>query len=240
MNIRSLKEHLGNIPLVALVLANMAPIYGVVYFGWDAFNIVLLYWAENVVIGFYNVLKMACAKVENPILNIGKVFPILFFILHYSAFVGGHGLFIFAIFGKDKGNSIMAPGEQSWPCFLVFVQLFVNVIRHCWLTIPADMKYAIGILFVSHGVSFVRNYLIGGEYRTSTTKDLMSQPYGRIMIMHVAIIFGGFISMSIGSPVGVLIVLVVMKTVIDAVFHLRQHKAPKAAATAKQEEPIGE
>jgi hypothetical protein len=233
---KSLREHLGNVPLVALVLANMAPIYGVVYFGWDAFNIVLLYWAENVVIGFYSVLKIMFAKAEHPIVYVFRLFPAAFFVLHYGAFVGVHGVFIFALFSKDKGSDMMGFGGHSWPCFLVFVQILVNVIRHCWLTIPADMKYAIGVLFVSHGVSFVRNYLMGGEYLTSATKDLMGQPYARIMIMHVAIILGGFVSMSMGSPMGVLIVLVVLKTIIDVKLHLRQHQTRPRPAGAENGE----
>lgn len=36
---KPLKGYFTNIPLLILVLANMAPIYGVVVFGWDAFYI---------------------------------------------------------------------------------------------------------------------------------------------------------------------------------------------------------
>jgi hypothetical protein len=223
----SLKKYYSDISLVALVAANMIPIYGVVVFGWDAFYIVLLYWAENIVIGFYNILKIAFAKVEPPILQIGKLFLIPFFTLHYSAFVGGHGLFIFVLFGKGEGNNLMGPfgaGSHPWPCFLVFVQLLINVIQHCWTTIPMNMKYMIGTLFLSHGVSFVRNYILGGEYLTAKPQELMSQPYSRIIVMHVAIIAGAFISAAMGSPAGVLIVLVALKTILDIKLHLRQHK----------------
>jgi hypothetical protein len=219
-----LKEQVSNIPLIVLVVANLLPIYGVLFFGWDAFSIVLLYWAENLIIGFYNILKMAFAKVNNPIENLGKLFTIPFFIIHYGGFVAVHGMFIFFLFGKDKGNT-MFPIGHAWPCFLIFVQLLFNVIRHYWTTIPNDMKYAIGSLFLSHGVSFVHNYILAGEYKTSISKDLMSQPYSRIFVMHIAILAGAFLTAMIGSPIGVLIVLIVLKTIIDVKFHLRQHKA---------------
>lgn len=219
---KPLQSYITNIPLLVLVLANMLPIYGVVVFGWDAFSIVLLYWAENLIIGFYNILKMVFAKVEHPAAHLGKLFTIPFFIIHYGGFVGVHGMFIFFIFGKDKGGEIMKAGH-TWPCFLVFVQLLIGVIRHCWTTIPNDMKYAIGSLFLSHGVSFVRNYLLAGEYKTSTTNALMGQPYSRIFVMHIAIIAGGFLSFALGSPAGVLIVLIILKTIIDVKLHLRQH-----------------
>ena len=221
-----LKEQLTNIPVIALVIANMLPIYGVVALGWDAFNIVLLYWAENLIIGFYNIFKIVFAKVEPPIANLGKLFLIPFFIIHYSGFVAVHGLIIFSLFGKGDADKSLGIGQHPWPCFLVFVQLLVNVIRHCWTTIPNDMKYTIGSLFLSHGVSFVHNYLIAGEYKTSSPNNLMAQPYSRIFVMHVAILVGGILSLKMGSPIGVLIILIVLKTIIDVTLHLRQHRVP--------------
>jgi hypothetical protein len=222
---KPLKEQFRDISLIALVFANLLPIYGVVVFGWSAFNIVLLYWAENIIIGFYNILKIAFAKVEPPIANLGKLFLILFFIIHYSGFVAVHGLFIFFLFGKKESLQSLGTFEHPWPCFLIFVQLLVSVIRHCWTTIPNDMKYAIGSLFLSHGVSFVHNYLIVGEYKTSKPNDIMTQPYSRIIVMHIAILAGAFLTVTIGSPLGVLIILIALKTILDVKFHLRQHRA---------------
>ncbi len=218
------EDFFANMPLLALVIANMAPIYGVVVFGWDAFYIVLLYWAENLIIGFFNILKMAFARVECPIFHLGKLFMIPFFIIHYGGFSAIHGIFIFLIFGKSEGGRALELGRHAWPCFLIFVQLLIGIIWHCWTTVPNDMKYAMGALFLSHGVSFVRNYLIAGEYKTSRPKNLMGQPYSRVVVMHLAIIAGGFLSFSIGSPAGVLIVLIVLKTIIDIKLHLREHR----------------
>jgi hypothetical protein len=46
------KKDLSDVPVLALLAANAIPLFGVVFLGWDAFHIVLLYWAENIVIGF--------------------------------------------------------------------------------------------------------------------------------------------------------------------------------------------
>ena len=46
------------------VLANLVPAVGVLFFGWDAFTVVFLYWLENAVIGVFNILKMALARSE--------------------------------------------------------------------------------------------------------------------------------------------------------------------------------
>lgn len=217
-----LKDVFTNIPLVALLAANAIPLAGVLFLGWDAFAIVLLYWAENLAIGFYNVLKIAFTEAPYPAMHMGKLFAIPFFMIHYGGFMAVHGIFVLALF--KQGPDDVFPSGNTWPCFLVFLQLLFNVISSLLSILPPNMLYAIGALFISHGVSFGYNYLYKGEYRKKTVKNLMSEPYARIVVMHIAIIAGGFLTMSMGSPVGVLVMLVILKTVFDIKLHLREHR----------------
>ena len=46
---------------VGLVLANLVPLVGVVFFGWSLFGIMWIYWAENAVIGIFAILRMLTA-----------------------------------------------------------------------------------------------------------------------------------------------------------------------------------
>jgi hypothetical protein len=48
------------------------------------------------------------------------------------------------------------------------------------------------------------------------------EPYGRIIILHIAILIGGFIAMTLGSNVFVLLLLIVGKTLLDLSLHLAQ------------------
>ena len=144
-----------NVPLLALLVANAVPLFGVLFLKWDAFYVVLLYWAENLVIGFYNVLKMAFVKASHPAEHLGKLFMIPFFMVHYGGFTAVHGFFILAIFSKDQQGSPM--GNESWPCFFVFLQLLFNVIKHIMSTIPPTVRLAVLSLFASHGISFIYN-----------------------------------------------------------------------------------
>jgi uncharacterized membrane protein AbrB (regulator of aidB expression) len=82
-------------------------------------------------------------------------------------------------------------------------------------------------LFVSHGISFVYHYFYKGEYVRAKVDYLMVQPYSRIMVMHVAIIAGGALSQAMGSPIGLLLILIILKTILDITLHLRQHKGAK-------------
>ncbi len=224
LNVSNMKislEPLKNFSVIALLAANAIPLLGVIFLDWDVFSIVLLFWAENLAIGFYNVLKLAFVKVERPQDNLGKLFSIPFFIIHFGGFTAGHGLFLLLIFGKGAEEPLSDP---VWPCFLVFVQLLFGIIRQVLAIIPPDMKFAIFILFVSHGISFVNNFIYGGEWKREKVGSLMGKPYTRVMVMHIAIIAGGFLTMSTGAPIGVLAVLIILKTFIDLQFHLREHR----------------
>ena len=221
-------KYLPNIPLITLIAANIIPLWGVVFLGWDAFYIVLLYWSENIAVGFYNILKIAFAKVSDPVEHLRKLFMIPFFTIHYGGFCGVHGIFVLALFGKEGGSFMKG---TDWPCFFVFVQMLLNVIRHAYSIMPTAVRYAMGALFASHGISFVYNYLIKGEYATAKPNQLMGSPYGRVVVMHLAVLFGAFLTMALGSPVGILIILVGIKTYLDVVFHLRQHKKHQAKSS---------
>jgi hypothetical protein len=51
----------------------------------------------------------------------------------------------------------------------------------------------------------------------------MSQPYGRVMVMHVVLLIGGWVVMLMRSPVPALALLVAIKTAVD----LRAHRAER-------------
>ena len=97
-------KDLTNIPLIVLVAANLIPLWGVIFWDWDAFNVVLLYWSENIVVGFYNILKMAFARVSRPAEHLGKLFLIPFFSVHYGGFCAVHGFFVLMLFGKGESG----------------------------------------------------------------------------------------------------------------------------------------
>jgi len=187
----------------ALVVANLAPLVGVLGFGWDTGAIVLLYWCENIVAGFYTGLRMATA--DGP--AIAKLFMIPFFTFHYGMFCAVHGSFVVAIFHLEK--ALHLKGFTTPP------ELF-----RAAASLPG-MALPILALFVSHGVSFIENHFVRGERHTADLGTLMMRPYGRMIVLHVAIIFGGFAAQAAGSPTALLVVLVLLKLAVDAGTHRR-------------------
>ncbi len=198
---------------VALVLANAVPLVGVLLLGWTVFPLLLLYWLENVVVGGFNVLKMLLAKPAEPVYWAGKLFLIPFFIVHFGGFTFVHGVLVVAFFGP-KG---IQPFE-----LLTAVPAAIRANQLGWGVLS---------LIASHGFSFYWNYVKNGEYQRASLQALMGQPYGRVMVLHLTVLFGGWIVMLLGSPVGALLVLVALKTAAD----WRGHRAERRKFAALPE-----
>ncbi len=202
--------------LVALMLVNLLPVLGVLYFGWDVGALMILYWSENLVIGFYAILKML---VVSPV---GGMFGSLFFLVHYGGFCAGHGLFI-GLMLLDMKPDVLG-GVNDWPFMLVFVELLFDVISAVLSVAPPEWRWGFVALALSHGLSFLQNFLLGGERHRVGIRRLMNAPYARMMVLHVAIILGGFAVVSMGQPLWMLLTLVALKLALDLALHLREHR----------------
>jgi hypothetical protein len=189
--------------LVSLILANLWPLLGVLFLGWTVFAVVLLFWIENVIVGVFNLARMALARGGSGGQRILKVFLMPFFTVHYGMFTLVHGVFVFALFG----GTVPLSAPEALP----------DVLRGAGVG-PAALA-----LLASHGISFVANYVLGGEYRTTTAAALMLAPYGRVVVLHVVIIMGAFVIQALGTPLLALALLVVLKIGLDAGAHLREH-----------------
>ncbi len=203
------------VSLLSLVVVNLLPLLGVLFFNWDVAALVVLYWSENLVLGFFTILKML---VKSPLAGLGSS---LFFTIHYGGFCAVHGLFILVMLVSEDINPFP---EDPWPVFLVFPQLLLNVVRLVLEQAPPEWLLAFCALFVSHGISFFVNFMRGPEREQLTQRQLMGAPYGRIVVLHIAIIFGGFAVMALGQPLLMLVVLVLLKLGLDIKLHLREHR----------------
>lgn len=196
------KISLGSISTVALIIANLIPLGGVLLDGWSISEIMVLFWAESAVIGFYNLCKMW---------QVGRwslLFYGPFFIAHYGAFMVVHLLFIYGFFGGDSLDSVdvttaevVADFARLWPALLGF--------------------------FISHGISWFVNFRGRGEFEGRDMNRQMSEPYKRIIIMHVTIIFGGFLVMAFGTILPALMLLILLKISADLRAHIREHSTAR-------------
>jgi hypothetical protein len=191
-----------------LILANAVPLVGVLAWDWRVGDVVLLYWIENLVIGLFNVLRILAAQPEGAGRGLlaGKIALAGFFFVHYGGFCAGHGVFLAAMF------PVAGPGGAK----LGIDAIVLDMLRE------PGLLAAVAALAVSHGYSFVRNYLGRGEYRRVDVGRLMMRPYGRIVVVHVFVIAGGMLVQGLHAPLAALVLFVVLKTAIDYGMHRRE------------------
>lgn len=206
-NLKISGSDLKRASVIVLILTNMVPIFGVLFLDWRIFPLMFLFWMENIIIGVSNVFKMIFSSADSTGRWQAKASMILFFCVHYGLFTLVHGIFIFIVFGGFI--------EQDDPVHAVSDITSIMVDQQLW--------WAVLALFISHTISFIMNYIGKGEYKRSTLAQLMQQPYGRVVILHLTIIFGGFLVSFLGSPVVGLILLIALKTYVDIKAHLNQH-----------------
>lgn len=194
------KSSFANVSAIALIAANLLPVAGVLVSGWDLTAVVVLYWAESAVIGFYTILRMCVVS------KLGAFFAIPFFLGHFGGFMAAHFAFIYGLF-IHRGGGLPDTGA---------LEELSGIFGPLWPALAA--------LVVSHGISFVFNFLRDREYEGSSTSQLMAVPYQRIFVMHITVLLGGWIVLALGTPAPALVVLIAMKTGVD----LRAHRRERA------------
>ena len=113
-------------------------------------------------------------------------------------------MFIFGLFIEAEGISSTLPEVLA-------------IFKTLWLGILA--------LLISHAFSFRHNFINNKEYLKLSLKDQMHKPYSRIVLMHVTLIFGGFLVLALDSRLLALTLLIGMKIVVDIKAHIKEHRS---------------
>lgn len=196
--------------LTALILVNVVPLAGVLWFGWRMFDVLMLFWMESVVIGVINLLRMAVRLFGAGELKGVVLIP--FFTVHYFGFCAAHGLILVLVFGPPGLSPAQVLGASG----------FFEIIRQ--LLSEPTLRWGLIAIAASHLFSFLANFLWAGEWRRTGIDVLMGAPYGRIMLMHVVLVIGAAIFMAIGQPIYALALLVALKILADSSAHLRERR----------------
>lgn len=201
--------------IVALVLANLVPLAGVVWLDWRVLDVLLLYWVENVIIGCINVLRMLVAMRGDNLGRTGRrsgsLLLIPFFIMHYGLFCYGHYIGVVSLFGDGYFDDSVDPEGIALAGSFALTRI--------WQT---PMWIAVAAIAASHLMSFLTNFIGQGEFRRTTPQELMHRPYGRIVVMHLTVIAGGILVSMLGDPIWMLVALIAIKTGIDLHMHSRE------------------
>lgn len=194
--------------VLTLVAANLLPLAGVVWAGWDVGLVILFFWLENTVIGLYAMARMVVLDPS------GAFWSVPFFTVHFGIFTAGHGLLLSLLLFKGPADALAA---------LEADRLLVGA--------------AVGALVVSHGYSFVTNFLVGPERRETNPQRPMGRAYLRVMVLHVTLVVGGFPVLALGEPIWAIALLVTGKLAVDALAHLAEHRQAPGSEPADEAPP---
>jgi hypothetical protein len=139
----------------------------------------------------------------------------LFFVVHGGLFMTVHFIFLWVLFSGDWSRAIHGPvdfvgklviGTGLWlPLLVLFVARGAVFLYRTW---------GVPLIARLHG----RPVVAAPVAPESQAGTVFGGFYGRVIVMHIAILFGGFLSMF--GTIAPLIILIVMKTVVDLAFHV--------------------
>jgi hypothetical protein len=209
---------------LATFLGNVIPLYGVLYWQWDTFQLLMLYWMETCIVAFWTLKRLARLPVDalGTMTVNGQVRPasrtglVGFFALHASAFILVHLLFLWIFFSSAWLKKVHGVGSFFAELFLenglwsallfMFVAGWVTYLT----TAKPDYAHTIDRKVYPRRLVDRKHGGDGGD----AVGPIVGALYMRIVIMQVAIIFGAMLSQGLGSTAPLLLVIG-LKTLID-------------------------
>lgn len=177
-------------PLITIILVNMIPVVGIFFFGWRIGHVVVLFWLESIMIGFFNLLRILLAQGRDENKPAKKAGTALFFLVHYFGFMLAQGIFMFAaVLSKDD---MMTLNELNIPLVLAGLLLF-------------------------YAFNFIGDFILSGDFQRKTPDAFFFRPYGRVAIQQILILGGGWLIETNRLPreTAFTLILVGMKIIVD-------------------------
>lgn len=196
---------------IAFVLAGLFPLGLVVTGYWDARSVLIVYWVELLVLGFFTMCRILLVRT----LPVGlRLLAAVFFYTMFFGFCSGYGLFIAHMVGVKLPRMALASYVSD---------IFVTV-RHLMQAMPKFGWLAVLTLIVSHGFSFLAEW--AGK-RDLQVMHLVHRLMLRGAVLHVILIAGCAIALNSPALSWIAMVLVFAKIAIDV---YGERPAPNSAA----------
>ncbi|MEQ8205847.1 MAG: DUF6498-containing protein [Woeseia sp.] len=196
----------------SLLLANAGLLLIAISYNLSLYQLVLIYWWEGFWIGLFSALKLIVASlVGEPYRNRwvsvspgGRILASIILLVKLGAFYFGLlaavGLGILMAADRLKlGNPADEPINQ------------------------VGLIFAASLLFlISHGLSFVINFLLRGEFRTARAGDLLLTPFKRCLALYVVIVLAYIVAFAVpplATTTGFAALVIVAKVSWDYFLH---------------------
>jgi hypothetical protein len=209
------------IVLAGLVI-DLLPIYGVIAWGWNAVPLVMLYWMENVVAGVMTIPRLVISGASyggfGVLAGLGLS---VFFVFHYGLFCLVHGTFLvaFASISNPEGMGAMP-----------FADMF-GIFRF-GLDSGLHVDWMIYIIAAFQVLVFLWEFIIKGEWKNTNPMAEMFAPYARIIILHFGIFAGAAGLILLGQPMVGVLALILFRALWGITSNSKQFGAEKGIGEA--------
>lgn len=205
-------------PALVAIGFNLVPAVCVLLFGWSPAILLLLYWAENVVIGVFQIFRMLVVGGRDGVLAFfGAIFGAAFFAVHYGLFCLAHGLFVLTFLGFEHGLENTAEMPEH---VLLNLSDFMD-----WRGFLIALAAIVALQAVSFG-----QWLLRGEWRSADEGAIVTEPYGRIVALHLSLFAAAFGLAALNNPVTGVFALAIFKSVAEGLFAGRKARRARQAA----------
>jgi hypothetical protein len=218
--------------LIALLFAiyNLIPLYGLWAWGWDAFQLLILYWSETVVLAAWAMVRIAFVPTDrlgSITINGNQVkttHRLLIGVLSLTTviFCAAHLLLLFVMFSRHELRQLHSIKDFLWTLYIV-----------------SDAWIALAMVTIAGGFD-----VLAGEYHPQFVDEIarrlriVARParpigddpvgsvvanlFGRIAVMQIAIICGAWFASRWGA-LGPFSIIVAIKALIDF-----KHRSPSS------------
>ena len=191
---------------IAAIGGAVVMVVGIAVFGWPTFTVLALYWVENVIIGGFTALRILAAGARTG--SYGEsLASTVFFCLHYGLFCAVHGIFVATLFGGIDGS-----GGFVDPLFLMIGRIAGERVG---LLVVAAMVLAAAVDAWQAAAGLDAD-------DAGAVRRIMTDPYGRIVVLHLVLIGGGFLMAALNLPSAAALLLVAFKLAYDLRLLLRR------------------
>lgn len=225
----------------AIVIANLVPLLCVLFLRWDIGSLMVLYWAENLVHGLLSVLMILSrggVRRLTPLSALARLAGAGVFSFFYFSCCGAHGIAVMALFKVGDWGAVLERtlGAERATATAPFLHLCLGVIGELWNTMGWMFVAPLLSLAVAQGVKLYSQQRrgIAGQSRTVGGPGAS---FLRIVVTHLAIVFGGILLVELKSPRLLLSVLILAKIAIELALQPRFSPlafAPKPGAAPEK------
>ncbi|WP_255169335.1 DUF6498-containing protein [Natrononativus amylolyticus] len=213
---------------VGVILANLASLAAIWWYGWQAHALLLVYWLETGVVGAIYVAKIRRAEGTDP--------------AAIRSLTGIDGEPAESYVGKanrEIADAFVSSYVGVWVGAGVILALLPLAEELALEPASPDVVALAAVSLVGyHLLSYRYEYVGDREYERRGPVSLAVEPAPRFWVLMLTIIFGLGAADLTRSPMGAIVVLAFFKTCAELVIHRRERKRAIAVASGSRETTV--